>query len=109
MARQHYFEDRFTNGVWYDLAVGEAVRLSREDGEVVFSDIDGDEVDRIDIEAFEPNDYRKVSDEALDDPVSVVESVLDDVATDSIPSHGISMETYANLQTARELIEIEES
>lgn len=103
------FDDQYTDGMWYDMATGEieCFKWGSNRETVVICDINGDEVDEVEAEDIDPVDLVSVSDEAINDPVQVVEDELNRLRQNNTIS-SMNPSAYADLKYAREMTEIVE-
>lgn len=108
----HNVDDRFTEGVWYDVHHGDFNRIERdeENGEVVFLDPESEEeLERIPADDFTPEDMRRVSDSTVEDPVRVVRAALRIVSRNDINEMAsIPMNEAIDLRYARQQTKIVE-
>ena len=70
-----FLDDRFLDGVWYDMQTGDFIRFQQnEDGEVTLHEpISGDFIEELPEEEFDPMDFDKVPETAVEDPVAFME------------------------------------
>lgn len=103
-------DDRFTEGVWYDMMTGDYLQFEqREDYDVALFDTEGDEIDVIAIEDFTPEDFYRVPEEAVEDPVNYLTRKIDWLRVESTePGNRLSVRESIGVGYAQEKTEIVE-
>lgn len=119
MAQEPHLDDRYTNGVYYDLEAGEYCGIVRIDDTIGLTEPDSDDVywtfDMTDLTNEDVvdtinKDFIQVSEEAVENPVHFVVDMLDWIHTQNsvneLPS--TSLQETIDLRYARRQIEIVE-
>lgn len=108
----HRLDDKYTDGIWYDTMNGDFCTIESPDGEqVILRTPDGDPFYEMPVSEWldEQSDFRKVSDEAVEDPVSVVNRAVRILSRNDINElASVLFQEEIDLRYARQQVEIRE-
>lgn len=103
--------DRYTEGVWYDSYNGDYLQFENWGDGVALLTPDGDHFHTLTYVEFEAeqSNFRQVSEDAVEDPVAIVQRALRMMERNNIEElAGVPFEFEIDLRYAKEQVEISE-
>lgn len=104
-------DDKFTEGVWYDIAAGQFCTIERDDGRAVLCNPDTGEAEYhfgAEGQEFPPEDFTRVPEQAVEHPAEYVQQAISILSSGSSEVHGYNNKSQIGLRYAREQVNIEE-
>lgn len=99
-----HIDDVYLDGLWYDVQYDDIVSVSVDGDDVVFSDPDGRELERVDVANFDPDGLYHVPEVAVEKPVGF----MTDLYEMSVDVERLDTESWAGYEYAKDRVEIVE-
>jgi len=105
-------DDRFTEGVWYDVSAEQFCTIERTDeGTALLCNPESGEVEynfAAEGHEFPPEDFHSVPEQAVEHPAEYVKQALSILSSGSSEVHGYNFEAQIGLRYAQRQVSIEE-